>query len=287
MPGDDVHSSEVQLVGDVIIAGEATANAATNLSINAYLIEKSLGFADCEIAYAEELYCLHKRVRQYDGAIDDLKNYARYTARGYCGMAMGTGDVIRSVNREMFAKLSAVGMYNSGKARDIIESSYGRLVDEMGPQMAMAYREEERLEDLTYYSWIKQISAAVDRGSLYVGTSAMASVADNQLLLAAKAARAAERSIASATSAATRIVDAIIKDKDIFQPRTTRPTDNVSIGIGGEQQPWYGADAPVRPDNPGGYTPSAPVPAPPPPPASAGSFVAGESVSTPGGIGGV
>jgi len=241
------------------LAEQNHSTKASDLSINQYLIAKALAFAECEIAYACELYQYHKSIIQYDvylgGNTGPRKNYKQYIARYQCGMATSNSDVIRAVNREMNFKLAAVGMYNSGKTRDIIESAMGMVVDESAPQLALAYREEERLEDITYYSYIKTMNSLLDKSSLYVGTSAMASVAENQLLLAAKAARAAEMNIASATSIATRVVDYLFKDKDLVKPRPTRPTDNATIGINGQQEPWFGPNAPVRPDNPNGFTP--------------------------------
>jgi len=281
MAGDDDASFEA--IGDVLLASEATANAKNNLDINNYLIEKSLALAECEITFAEELYAQHREIRQLDchPNFDLMTNYQTYRARGFCGMAMANGDVIRANSRDMHARLAATGMYNNGKSRDIIENAMGRVVDESGAQMALAYREEERIEDQTYYAYMNKLNSLVDRGSLYVGTRAMASVADNQLLLAAKAARAAEKSIASATASAVRVVDSLIKDKDIFTPRATRPTDQISIGINGKEEPWFGTEAPVRPDNPGGYAP------PIVPPPSQGGSIGGESISIPGGQGGV
>lgn len=262
--GDDVNE----------LAEQNEAARASDLTINQYLIAKALAFAECEIAYAEELYCYYKDIRSYDSSLNPLRaDYERYTARYSCGMATANSDVIRGLGREMNAKLAAVSMYNGGKVRDIIEGAMGMIVDESAPQLALAYREEERLEDFTYYSYIKTMNSLLDKSSLYVGTAAMASVTENQLILASKAARAAERNIAAAVSIATRVVDYLVKDKDIFKPRPTRPTDDVSIGINGQQEPWFGPSAPVRPDNPGGYTP---------PPIISGGVI-GDNVSIGGG----
>lgn len=289
MPENEV----IEVVSDGLATSQALANAMTNLEINEYYIEASLAMAECEVDLAEELYCKYRAFREYDSRMDRLQHdYKRYKAQKICGMAMSNGDVIRGLGRDMYARLATVGMYNSGKTRDIIETQMGKVVDDTAPQLALGWREEVRLEDLTYYSYLKALNALTDRGSLYVATGAMANSLDNQLILAGKAAAAAEKSISAAMAGATRVATTLFENKDkLFdffkgEPEVQKgsPQQNYT------SQSWYDSGAGTGSGNQfanyGNYGGDLTY-TPPPVPASEGAFVGGEGISTPGGIGGV
>ena len=113
-----------------------------------------------------------------------------YKAKPWCAMSIAKQKMAREIGRKMYNSLNSTDMYSSGLKRTIIEDSFSTLVDEAAPMVALAYRNEFSLDDKTYLEARANLLSSMDKSNMYVGSSALASVADTQVDLALYAADA-------------------------------------------------------------------------------------------------
>jgi len=206
-----------------------------------------------------------------------------YTASNWCSMVISKNGMARTVGRKMYNALNNTDMYSAGLKRSIIEESFTALVEEAAPLQAMGYRDEYGLEDKTYLEGRSLLVAAIDRSSLYVGASALQSVANTQVELGLWAADARNTQTLNQIDAVAKLVantEALFRagETTLFKAKSETGSGN-SYERPSEQ---FGSQAPIRPDNPEGVRPTLTTL-----PTQTGTSTGGEFTSTPGGVGGV
>lgn len=169
--------------------------------------------ANRQVTIAEALIIAHCTLLEKVSTYYGIANSAPVYSQQYeCNMAIANTDVIREANRAMNQQIDTTDMYSAGLRRDFVESAMSGIVFGSSGQWAMAYRNEDDLNQLTQLRRVKHMVDSVNANNLFIASGTFNRLGQDTVNLAASTSRIIESHLESFVTGVTDLVSGPNRD---------------------------------------------------------------------------